>query len=225
MAKSRYASGMWYETYQQPRRSTRAQLWWRAAFILLVVVLAAGAAALWWHRYTGTPEYSLAQLGKAVKAKNYGEAAKYVDDERISRDVAKSLTDVLVAKYTRKFQQDPFPFTESRIELLQKMAPRFDDWAQIGVRNAIRLLLSGDGILTGSTGFKAIDVHNFSGLYVVRCEIHGEQADAIISGLPQPNPLDLAEIRIRMVRVPGQRYWRIEEVPDATPIFQRYFGQ
>ena len=215
---------MWYETYQRPSRSTRA-LWLRAAFILVVTALAAGAAALWWHRYTGTPEYSLSQLGNAVKAKNYGEAAKYVDEERISSNIARSLTDVLVAKYTKKFQQDPFPFTESRIELLQKLAPRFDNWTQIGVRNAIRLLLSGNGILTGSTGFKAIDVHNFSGLQVVRSEVHGDEADVIVSGLPQPNPFDLTEIRIRMMRVPGQHHWQIEEVPDATPIFQKYFSQ
>jgi hypothetical protein len=215
---------MWYESYQRPERSTRALLW-RAAFILLVAALAAGATALWWHRYTGTPEYSLSQLGKAVKAKNYGEAAKYVDEERISGEIAKSLTDVLVAKYTKKFDEDPFPFTESRIELLQKMAPRFDGWAQIGVRNAIRLLLSGNGILTGSTGFKAVDVHNFSGLCVVHSEVHGDAAEVTVSGLPQPNPFDLTEIRVRMTRVPGQRYWRIEEVPDARPIFQKYFGQ
>ena len=50
-------------------------------------------------------------------------------------------------------------------------------------------------------------------------------ADVIVSGLPQPNPFELTEIRIRMTRVPGQRYWRIEEVPDATPIFQKYFGE
>ena len=216
---------MWYETYQRPRRPTRAELWWRAAFILLITALAIGSAALWWHRYTGTPEYSLSQLGKAVKAKNYGEAAKYVDEEGISGEIAKSLTDVLVAKYTKKFQQDPFPFTESRIELLQKLAPRFDKWSQIGVRNAIRLLLSGNGILTGSTGFKVIDVHNFSGLHVVRSEVHDDDAEVIVSGLPQPNPFNLTEIRIRMTRVAGQRYWRIEEVPDATPIFQKYFGE
>ena len=155
---------MWYETYQRPRRTTRAEFGWKATVVLVVAVLAAAIATLSWHRYTGTPEYSLAQLGKAVKAKNYGEAAKYVDEERISDEVAKSLTDVLVAKYTRKFNEDPLPFTESRIELLQKLAPRFNGWAQIGVRNAIRLLLSGNGILTGSTGFKMIDVHNFSGL-------------------------------------------------------------
>jgi len=216
---------MSYESDEGRQRSTRAGLLWRAVFIFAVVALAGAAVALWWHRYTGTPEYSLAQLGNAVKAKNYGEAEKYVDEERISREIAKSLTDVLVAKYTKKFQADPFPFTESRIELLQKMAPRFDSWAHIGVQNAIRLLLSGNGILTGSTGFKVIDVHNFSGLYVVSSEVHGDEADVIVSGLPQPNPFDLTEIRIRMMRVPGQRYWRIEEVPDATPIFQKYFGQ
>jgi hypothetical protein len=216
---------MWYETCQRPKRSTRSELWWKAAFILAVFALAAAAAALWWHRYTGTPEHSLAQLGKAVKAKNYGDAAKYVDEERISDEIAKQLTEVLVEKYTNKFQADPFPFTESRIELLQKMGPCFENWAQIGMRNAIRLLLSGNGILTGSTGFKAIDVHNFSGLHVVRSEVHGDDADVIVSGLPQPNPFGLTEIRIRMTRVPDSRYWRIEEVPDAMPIFQKYVGQ
>ena len=159
-----------------------------------------------------------------MKAKNYGEASKYVDEERISGEIAKSLTDVLVAKYTKKFAEDPFPFTESRIELLQKMAPRFDGWAQVGMQNAIRLLLSGNGILTGSTGFEVIDVHNFSGLHVVRSEVHGEEADVTVSGLPQPNPFGLTEVRVRMSRVPGTRYWRIEQVPDATPIFQKYFG-
>jgi len=216
---------MWYESYQRRRRLTRAERLWRAVFLLAVAALATGAATVWWHRYTGTPEYSLAQLGKAVKAKNYGEASKYVDEERISADIAQSMTDVLLAKYTKKFQADPFPFTESRIELLQKMAPRFDNWTQIGVRNAIRLLLSGNGILTGSTGFKVIDVHNFSGLHVVRAEVQGDQAEVVVDGLPQPNPFDLKEIRIRMQRVPGTRYWRIEEVPDATPIFQKYFGE
>ena len=34
--------------------------------------------------------------------------------------------------------------------------------------------------------------------------------------LPQPNPFQLTEIRIRMVRVSGQRYWRIEQVPEAN---------
>ena len=190
-----------------------------------VAVLAGAAVSLWWYRYTGTPEYSLRQLGDAVKTKNYGEASKYVDEERISSDIARSLTDVLVAKYTKKFKEDPFPFTESRIEPLQKMASRFDNWSEIGVRNAIRLLLSGNGILTGSTGWKAIDVHNFSGLHVVRAEIQGDQADVLVNGLPQPNPFGLTEIRIRMARVSGTRYWRIEEVPDATPIFRKYFGE
>ncbi len=188
--------------------------------------LAAAAAALWWHRYTGTPEHSLlAQLGNAVKAKNYGDAAKYVDEERISDEIAKQLTEVLVEKYTNKFQARSVPVCRSRIELLQKMGPCFENWAQIGMRNAIRLLLSGNGILTGSTGFKAIDVHNFSGLHVVRSEVHGDDADVIVSGLPQPNPFGLTEIRIRMTRVPDRRYWRIEEVPDAMPIFQKYVGQ
>jgi hypothetical protein len=214
---------MWYETYQRPRRT--AARWWRAAVILAVTLAFGAGVSLWWYQHTGTPEYSLSQLSRAVKAKNYGEASKYVDEERIATDISRSLTEVLVAKYTKKFQQDPFPFTESRIELLQKLAPRFNGWTQIGVRNAIRLLLSGNGILTGSSGFKTFDAHNFSGVHPVQSEIQGNEADVTIAGLPQPNPLGLTEIRIHMQRMPGTRYWRIEEVPDATPIFQKYFGE
>lgn len=197
--------------------------YWLVFAALLCAVLASLIFA--WYRYSGTPEYSLSQLGKAVKAKNYGEAAKYVDEERVAADISRSLTDVLLARYTKNFQEDPFPFTKSRIELLQELAPKFNSWAQIGVRNAIRLLLSGNGILTGTTGFKTFDAHNFSGLYPVRSEVHGDEAEVVVSGLPQPNPFDLTEIRIRMQRVPGTRRWRIEQVPDAKPIFLKYFGE
>ena len=100
------------------------------------------------------------------------------------------------------------------------MAPKFHDWTLIGVRNAIRLLLSGNGILTGTSGFKQLDVHNFSGLHVLRSTVNGDTADVFIGGLPQPNPFDLTEIRVRMVRIPNTRQWRIEEIPDATPIFR-----
>jgi len=189
----------------------------------LIVALAMASAGVWWYRYTGTPEYSLSQLGRAVKAKNYGAASKYVDEERIGDAISQSLTDVLLAKYTKKFQDDPLPFTDTRIELLHKMAPRFHDWSLLGIRNAIRLLLSGNGLLTGTSGFKQLDVHNFSGLHPVRSSVNGDTADVVIVGLPQPNPFDLNEIHVRMERVPNSRQWRVEEIPDATPIFARYF--
>ncbi len=51
----------------------------------------------------------------------------------------------------------------------------------------------------------------------------GDTAEVFIGGLPQPNPFGLDEIRVRMVRVPEKRIWRIEEIPDATPIFAKYF--
>jgi hypothetical protein len=53
--------------------------------------------------------------------------------------------------------------------------------------------------------------------------VHGDTADVYIGGLPQPNPFDLTEIRVRMVWVRDLRIWRIEEIPDATPIFAKYF--
>ncbi len=160
----------------------------RLAILLLIGLLSSIGGAIWWYRYSGTPEYSLSQLGKAVKAKNYGKASQYVDEERIANAISQSLTDVLVAKYTKRFQDDPLPFTETRIEWLHKMAPKFHDWTLIGTRNAIRLLLSGNGILTGTSGFHQLDIHNFSQLHVLRSEVHGDSADVYIGGLPQPNP-------------------------------------
>jgi len=195
----------------------------RLAVALLLALVACIGGGFWWYRHISTPEYSLSQLGKAVREKNYGKASQYVDEERIAQAISQSLTDVLVAKYTKKFQDDPYPFTDTRIDWLHKMAPKFHDWTLIGTRNAIRLLLSGNGVLTGTSGFHQLDVHNFSQLQILRSEVHGDTADVFIGGLPQPNPFDLTEIRVRMVRVPNLRIWRIEEIPDATPIFAKYF--
>jgi hypothetical protein len=195
----------------------------RLAIVLLIALAASISGGLWWYRYTSTPEYSLSELGRAVREKNYGKASRYVDEDRIAEAISQSLTDVLVAKYTKKFQDDPLPFTETRIEWLHKLAPKVHDWTLIGARNTIRMLLSGNGILTGTSGFQVLDEHNFSGLHVLRSEVHGDMADVYIGGLPQPNPFGLNEIRVRMERVPNKRMWRIEEIPDATPIFSKYF--
>jgi hypothetical protein len=196
----------------------------RLALALLLALAACIGGGFWWYRHTSTPEYSLSQLGQAVRDKNYGKASQYVDEERIAQAVSQSLTEVLVAKYTKKFQDDPYPFTDTRIDWLHKMAPKFHDWTLIGTRNAIRLLLSGNGILTGTSGFHQLDIHNFSQLHVLRSEVNGDTADVYIGGLPQPNPFDLTEIRVRMVRVHDLHIWRIEEIPDATPIFAKYFS-
>jgi len=198
---------------------------WREgiAAILLISLILSIVGGIWWYRYTSTPEYSLSQLAKAVREKNYGKASQYVDEERIAEAISRSLTDVLVAKYTKKFQEDPLPFTQTRIEWLHKIAPKFHDWTLIGTRNALRMFLSGNGILTGTSGFQQLDIHNFSQLHVLRSEVRGDTAEVIIGGLPQPNPFDLDEIRIRMVRVPEKRIWRIEEIPDTASIFAKYF--
>lgn len=207
------------ETIPTIRKTARS--WTGVLLVLLLIALGIGAD--WWYHYTGTPEYSLSRLGKAVKAKNYGEASRYVDEEKIAGDVSQSLTDVLVAKYTYLIRNDPLPFTEARIGILQSIAPRFHTIVLIGARNAIRLLLSGNGILIGSSGFKQLDVHNFSQLHVLRSEVHGDMADVVVGGMPQPNPLGLEEIRLKMQRIPHSRQWRIEQVPDAAPIFAKYF--
>jgi len=61
-------------------------------------------------------------------------------------------------------------------------------------------------------------------VHVVRSTVNGDTADVMVAGLPQPNPFNLAELRIRMGRIPNTRQWRIEEIPDATAIFATYFG-
>jgi hypothetical protein len=195
-----------------------------ALAVVGVLVGLAAIGAVWWHRHTGTPEYSLSQLGEAVREKNYGKASYYVDEERIAGAVSQSLTDVLVAKYTKAMQDDPLPFTDTRIHMLQKLAPHFHDLALLGVQNGIRLLLSGNALLTGTSHFSQLDVHNFSQLHPVRSTVSGDVADVVVGGLPQPNPFGLTELRVRMVRIPNSRRWRIEEVPDAATIFAQYFG-
>jgi hypothetical protein len=196
----------------------------RIAVVLLLALALSVAGGVWWYHYTATPEYSLSELGRAVREKNYGRASQYVNEDRIAEAISQSLTNVLVAKYTKKFQDDPLPFTETRVEWLHSMAPKFHDWTLIGARNAIRLLLSGNGILTGTSGLRQLDAHNFSGLHVLSSTVNGDSADVFVGGLPQPNPFDLTEIRVRMERIPNSRQWRIEEIPDATPIFARYFS-
>lgn len=195
-----------------------------AVGVVAVALVLSGIAADWWYRHTGTPEYSLAQLGSAVKAQNYGKASYYVDEERIANAVSQSLTDVLVAKYTKAIQDDPLPFTDTRIGMLKKLAPRFHDLTLLGVHNGIRLLLSGNALLTGTSHFSQLDIHNFSQLHVVHSTINGDVADVVVAGLPQPNPFGLTELRIRMARIPNSRQWRIEEIPDAAAIFAQYFG-
>jgi hypothetical protein len=61
-------------------------------------------------------------------------------------------------------------------------------------------------------------------MHVVCSTVDGDTADVMVAGLPQPNPFNLAELHIRMVRIPNTRQWRIEEIPDATAIFATYFG-
>ncbi len=208
-------------TAYHPRRRRRRNL---ALSLLVVSLVLAGLGGYRWYRHTGTPEYSLSQLGHAVKDKNYGKASYYVDEERIANAVSQSLTDVLVAKYTKAIEDDPLPFTETRINILHKIAPHFHDLALLGVHNGIRLLLSGNALLTGTSHFSQLDVHNFSQLHVVRSTINGDTADVTVAGLPQPNPFGLTELQIRMARIPNTRQWRIEEVPEATAIFAKYFG-
>src|SRR5438045_2741322 len=101
------------------RPGSRRRIGLGALAVVAIVLVLAGIGVDLWYRHTGTPEYSLGQLGKAVKAQNYGKASYYVDEERIANAVSQSLTDVLLAKYTKAIQDDPLPLTETRLGLLK----------------------------------------------------------------------------------------------------------
>jgi hypothetical protein len=48
----------------------------RLAVVLILAFVASIGGAFWWYRHTSTPEYSLSQLGQAVREKNYGKASQ-----------------------------------------------------------------------------------------------------------------------------------------------------
>jgi hypothetical protein len=64
----------------------------RLRVLLFAMAVAVLAAAGCWYHYTGTPQYSLALLAGAVKAKDYETARYFVDDERIADTASKSFS-------------------------------------------------------------------------------------------------------------------------------------
>ena len=61
------------EIVLQPERNKWRE---RLAVALLIALVASISAGIWWQRYTGTPEYSLAALGRAVRDKLVAHAVR-----------------------------------------------------------------------------------------------------------------------------------------------------
>ena len=187
--------------------------------VMLIGIVVIGSCG-WWYYYTGTPQYSLVLLAKAVKGKDYETARYFVDDQRMADTISKSVVDALMLQYTKKMEADQNPFSGFGVAVIQMMAPRMREMAKDQVKDSIKQALSGDDALTNGAGTQA-DLKPFSHLRIKECAVSGKTAEVLIEGIPQPNPFDLTRIRLRMARIPNSRSWRIEEIPDVGQAFAK----
>ena len=187
--------------------------------VVLIGIIVLGACG-WWYYYTRTPQYSLVLLAKAVKSKDYETARYFVDDDRMADTISKSVVDAVTLQFTKKMEADQNPFSGLGVAVFQMMAPRMREMAKDQVKDSIRQALSGDDALTNGTGTQA-DLRPFSDLRIKECAVSGKTAEVLIEGIPQPNPFDLTQIRLRMARIPNSRSWRIEEIPDVGRAFAK----
>jgi hypothetical protein len=187
--------------------------------LLFAMAVAVLAAAGWWYHYTGTPQYSLALLAGAVKAKDYETARYFVDDERIADTASKTFLDAAITRATTEMKADDNPLSGFGIAALQMMAPRIREMAKDRVKDSIRQALSGDATLTNTKGAQRWDSDRFSQLRIEECAVSGKTAEVVIRGIPQPNPAQITEVHLRMARIPDSRNWRIEEIPELTQAY------
>lgn len=189
----------------------------KAALIVIAIVALAGV--VWWYRYTGTPQHSLLLLADAVKAKDYETARYFVDDERLAETASKSVVDVAIQHVTKDMKASENPFSGLGIAAIEMMAPRVREAAKDNVKDAIRQALSGDDSLTNRAGAQRWDLSRFSQLRIETCVVSGNTAEVLIGGIPQPNPVQLSEVHLRMARIRNSRNWRIEEIPEIAQAY------
>lgn len=196
---------------------------------IIAVVIIFGMAAIgggaWWYQYTGTPQYSLALLAQAVRAKDYEKARYFVDDERMADTISKSVVDALTNQFTNTMQKDSNPFSGFGVAIIQMMAPKMREMAKDQVKDSIKQALSGNDTLTNKAGTQQVDLKIFAGLRIKKCVVAGSTAEVLVEGVPQPNPFELKEIHLRMARNPNSRSWRIVEVPDVGQAFVKLLDE
>jgi hypothetical protein len=182
---------------------------------VLVVAIAVLVGVAWWHEYRGTPQYSLALLAEAVKAKDYETARYFVDDERIADTASKSFLDAAMSRATKEIKADDNPFSGFGVAAIQMMAPRLRETAKDQIKDSIRQALSGNDTLTVTEDAQRWNSSRFSDLRIEECVVSGNTAEVVIRGIPQPNPAQITEVHLRMARIPDSRNWRIEEIPEV----------
>jgi DUF2939 family protein len=167
-------------------------------------------------RVYGTPQYSLAQLADAVKAKDYETARYFVDDERIADTASKSFLDAAMNRATQEIKAGDNPFSGFGVAAIQMMAPRIRETAKDQIKDSIRQALSGNETLTNTKDAQPWNPNSFSGLRIEECIVSGNTAEVVIRGLPQPNPAQITDVHLRMARIPDSRNWRVEEIPELA---------
>jgi|SRR5690242_1462560 len=188
--------------------------------VALLTIITGGAG---WYHYTGTPQYSLAQLAHAVKSKDYETARYFVDEERIADSISKAFTDAVTAGFTKQMENDSNPFSGLGVAMMQLMLPRLRETTKEQVKQSVKEILSGNDTLTGKDGTKQADLRHFSGLQVKQCVVAGNTAEVLLGDVPQPNPFGIQGIRLRMARIPQSRNWRVVEAPDVARVFSKVF--
>jgi hypothetical protein len=194
------------------------------AALIVAGVTAIGLGAGWYY-YVGTPDYSLTQLAKAVKGKDYETARYFVDEERIADSSSQAIVGILITRSTKTLEADKNPFSGLGVAMMQMMVPRLREVTKDQLKESIKQALRGHDTLTNKEGTKRADLKPFSNLQIRQCVSSGNTAEVLVSGLPQPNRFELKEIRLRMARIPNWRSWRIVEEPDVAQVFAKLLNE
>lgn len=190
-----------------------------AFFVGIVVVL--GWAGIWWHHYSGTPQYSLLQLAKAIKEKDYASAREYVDEDALSREASQAIVEATVDLYVGKHKPSKDDFANFGRAMTKMMEPKLRDLAQAEIRSELKQALSGQATIEGKDKVGKIDLSLFSSMKIDRVDIVKDEADVVLGGLPQPNDFQLQCVRLKMRHVPDSRVWKIVSLPDLKMILTK----
>lgn len=190
-------------------------------FSVALCMLSALGAGVWWYEYTGTPEYSLSQLVKAVRAKDYESARYYVDEERISESACQVAVQTAVQNAMKQIESDQNPFSGLGFAMMEAMVPRLKEQCEEQARESLRSALGADDSLASGDDNRPFSDKKFKSVRIEKTAVSGNTADVVLDGIPQPNPLGLKTFRLRMARIPNARRWRVVELPDFGAAFAK----
>ena len=182
-----------------------------------VLVVLGGAFAAWWF-YTGTPEYSLAQLAAAASAHQRLGVEDYLDVHAVAGSV---VDDILQKQMTAGLKSpDDNPFaglgTALGMSMVQNMKPvltaRLEEafWAMAGDE-------AGRQGSEGNTALRALDTLKASFRGIVASERRGPRA-LVSLGFRRPAPDTSTTILTFRLERAGH-HWRVTAVEGLTQIF------